>query len=426
MASFLTIHIQYIIPVIVISAVYAAVAVYLLISYCNNRKKNNNDNSALFIKGMLLIVCSIIFSILLSFIPLAAYNVIFKLPCDLGYHLKAAMLKLYVFTGLFYLLYLQKKGVISPVEDGASSSFSSKKRGINRNLYAAMIFCWGVVLSYRTVMFFVAKNTDIERIANVIFVTLPTFIFCFYQARVCYRSKEYIREFKDEGLLLSLYFFALPAMALFGFHLFFFITDGSFFTVFVSFIILFGFQVVMMKAIRKRGKAGAGCSEIPAIKYISEEETDANSCSELEDALLKDAEDIIDAEAIRKRILLLFETQKPYLHSGLKMEQVARSVGTNRNYLSKVINNCWHRNFNQFCNFYRVFFACEMFIRHKVTTLEGMQKISGFETFSSFSTAFNLNVRITPGKWCHMVLKRQEEHERVSAGDYLNLMLNNK
>lgn len=400
MISFLTIHIQHIIPVIVMSAVYAAVTVSLLISYCNNRKKNDKGNSVFFIKELLLIVGSILLSILLSFI--------------LGYHHKTAMLKLYVFSGLFYLLYLQKKGVLSP-------------KGMNRPFYTAMIFCWGVVLSYRTVIFFADENAVAERIANILFITLPTFIFCFYQAKVCYKRKEYIREFKDEGLLISLYFFAVPAMALFGFHLFFFITDGSYFTVCFSFVILFGFQVAMMKAIRIRGKARASmeCSEISAIKYISEEDMDSGSDSRLEDVLVQDV-DIIDAEVIRKKILFLFETQKPYLHSGLKMEQVARSIGTNRNYLSKVINNCWHRNFNQFCNFYRVFFACEMFIGHKVTTLEGMQKISGFETFSSFSSAFNLNVRITPGKWCHLVLKRQEEHKRVSADDYLDLKLNNK
>jgi AraC-like DNA-binding protein len=58
--------------------------------------------------------------------------------------------------------------------------------------------------------------------------------------------------------------------------------------------------------------------------------------------------------AMAKVLIKYFETEQPYLHPELNLTDVSKQIGTNRTYLSNLINNQFEMNFNAFVNQYRV------------------------------------------------------------------------
>lgn len=129
-------------------------------------------------------------------------------------------------------------------------------------------------------------------------------------------------------------------------------------------------------------------------------------------------ERITDDYKIIQRLILYFESEKPYLDSELKMADVSKRIYTNKTYLSRALNHRMSRNFNQFVNYYRVREACAMYIDNPLIKITELCDKSGFKNVSSFSNAFNLNVRYTPAEWCKEVRRKLQNNENVSIKDY--------
>lgn len=129
-------------------------------------------------------------------------------------------------------------------------------------------------------------------------------------------------------------------------------------------------------------------------------------------------ERITDDYKIIQRLILYFESEKPYLDSELKMADVSKHIYTNKTYLSRALNHRMSRNFNQFVNYYRVREACAMYIENPLIKITELCDKSGFKNVSSFSNAFNLNVRYTPAEWCKEVRRKLQNNENVSIKDY--------
>jgi len=122
---------------------------------------------------------------------------------------------------------------------------------------------------------------------------------------------------------------------------------------------------------------------------------------------------------IAERLFQLFDKEKPYLDPKLKLSELASSLGTNRNYLSKTINDYLQINFNQLCNYFRVREACASFLDN--TGLENAKwiKKSGFGSYSSFSSCFSNFTGISPSRWKKEVIQRLMREEAVSVDDYI-------
>lgn len=93
-----------------------------------------------------------------------------------------------------------------------------------------------------------------------------------------------------------------------------------------------------------------------------------------------------------------FEQDKPYLQRDLKITEIARSLATNRTYVSNAIRNIYDSNFNEFVNSYRVKEATILFADDEsqhITTTEISEKV-GFNTYNSFVKAFKKKYRCTP------------------------------
>ncbi len=95
-----------------------------------------------------------------------------------------------------------------------------------------------------------------------------------------------------------------------------------------------------------------------------------------------------------------FEKKMPYLDPELTLNDVAKSLLTNKVYLSRAINEFTGQNFCQFVNFYRIKYAMRLFIGNNSYKISDLAFRSGFHTERSFAMAFRLYMNIPPSQWC--------------------------
>ncbi len=101
-----------------------------------------------------------------------------------------------------------------------------------------------------------------------------------------------------------------------------------------------------------------------------------------------------------ERIVVYFETKKPYLNSSLSINDMVRHLYSNKLYISKAISKFTGRNFCQFVNYYRVMHSVECFRRNQDIRVHEMAEMSGFNSVVSYCMAFRLFMGETPSEWC--------------------------
>ncbi len=89
---------------------------------------------------------------------------------------------------------------------------------------------------------------------------------------------------------------------------------------------------------------------------------------------------------------------KPYYYSRLTIDDVALALNINSKYLSQVINEIYKRNFYSYINNYRINDSKQMLVSGEFGnySMEGIAKTVGFNSKSSFYTAFKNNTGMTP------------------------------
>ncbi len=128
---------------------------------------------------------------------------------------------------------------------------------------------------------------------------------------------------------------------------------------------------------------------------------------------------VSDEVCILFRLVNLFEQEKLYLNPEITVSGVAARIYTNRTYLSRALNQRTSRNFNQFVNYYRIKEICEIFISSPDIKIQQLYEQCGFNTLSSFSSAFRINTGYTPAEWGREVRRKQAKNENVSVKDYI-------
>lgn len=90
--------------------------------------------------------------------------------------------------------------------------------------------------------------------------------------------------------------------------------------------------------------------------------------------------------------------QKPYLNTNCTIDELAKQLNTNRQYLSQAINQTYHKNFNNFINEFRIKEARKMLIDDKNNkyTIEGISKMVGFNSRNTFINSFKKYTGVTP------------------------------
>lgn len=103
---------------------------------------------------------------------------------------------------------------------------------------------------------------------------------------------------------------------------------------------------------------------------------------------------------LKNRLLHYFETEKPYLNSNLKITEVALYLYSNKTYLSRLINDHYNFNFNQFVNGHRIEAAKKLFLQDNQININQLCDQSGFGSMATFTMAFRLYLGKSPAEWC--------------------------
>lgn len=104
---------------------------------------------------------------------------------------------------------------------------------------------------------------------------------------------------------------------------------------------------------------------------------------------------------LKSRLLNLFQAEKSYRLNDLRISTVSELLNTNRTYISKLINDEFGMNFNEFVNNYRIEEAKQLLLSeaNNKYTMEYIAEQAGFGSVASFSRVFKEIEGTTPGKY---------------------------
>ncbi|HKL72541.1 MAG TPA: helix-turn-helix domain-containing protein [Marinilabiliaceae bacterium] len=114
---------------------------------------------------------------------------------------------------------------------------------------------------------------------------------------------------------------------------------------------------------------------------------------------------------LKKQLVSLFEEDKIYIRSDLRIDQVGQILNSNRTYVSKLINEEFNCSFTDFVNNFRIEEAKKLIKSQQphLHTLEYIAEASGFASAGSLIRIFKQFEGTTPGNYRKRELKNQNE-----------------
>ena len=109
------------------------------------------------------------------------------------------------------------------------------------------------------------------------------------------------------------------------------------------------------------------------------------------------------------RLELIFETEKIYLQPEIRITAVADMLHTSKNNVSKAIKMKTGKNFCQLVHSYRVREAMRLYAANPRLTISQLYNSVGFNSKTTFNTAFGRNTGCTPAEWCKNYRKNSEQ-----------------
>ena len=105
-----------------------------------------------------------------------------------------------------------------------------------------------------------------------------------------------------------------------------------------------------------------------------------------------------------QKLLHEFDQKKIYLNSQLNIMDVVEAIGTNRTYISVIINQQYNQNFCSFVNSYRIV-ELELILHEKPDmTNEELAKKGGFGSVNSMKRAVSSKTELSFAKWKEQIL----------------------
>lgn len=117
---------------------------------------------------------------------------------------------------------------------------------------------------------------------------------------------------------------------------------------------------------------------------------------------------------ILHKLLIQFEEEKIYLNSQLNIMDVVQAVGTNRTYISALINQQYNRNFCSFVNDYRLDELERVYTENPDYISEILAECCGFGSVNSMKRAVSSKTGLTFSDW------KQKIQNSTSAVTYDN------
>ena len=109
-------------------------------------------------------------------------------------------------------------------------------------------------------------------------------------------------------------------------------------------------------------------------------------------------------QKIARKLEMEFETKKVYLNSQLNIMDVVELIGTNRTYISMIINQKYNQNFCTFVNGYRIEELKRVIISNSEYTNETLAQSCGFGSLNSMKRAVSSKTGMSFQKWKEKVL----------------------
>jgi AraC-like DNA-binding protein len=101
----------------------------------------------------------------------------------------------------------------------------------------------------------------------------------------------------------------------------------------------------------------------------------------------------------------LFLEKQVFKNHELKIWDLAAMLGTNRTYVSRIINQEYSRNFCSYVNFHRIKFARELMYNQPQLNNEEIAEASGFGSLNSFYRAFKMEIKSSVGEYRSKITK---------------------
>ena len=107
---------------------------------------------------------------------------------------------------------------------------------------------------------------------------------------------------------------------------------------------------------------------------------------------------IENSDNIFEEIKALMQTEKLFTNKDFDLNMLADKLGSNRTYISNIINTKTQDSFVKFINTYRVKEAKKLLIddHNKMLTLDAIGKVAGFSSTSTFNRVFKAETGVTP------------------------------
>lgn len=139
------------------------------------------------------------------------------------------------------------------------------------------------------------------------------------------------------------------------------------------------------------------------IGYIGNKQIPINPTFEkVSSSVIQNQFEIIPADSRKKilhKMLLQFEEEKIYLNSQLNIMDIVQAVGTNRTYISTIINQLYNQNFCSFVNGYRINELENVLLKNPDYTNELLADSCGFGSLNSLKRAIFSKTGLSLSEW---------------------------
>jgi AraC-like DNA-binding protein len=110
-------------------------------------------------------------------------------------------------------------------------------------------------------------------------------------------------------------------------------------------------------------------------------------------------------EEYKKQLVALLRIDKPFLNPQISLADLSEKLSVSTKHLSQIINQSFNKSFFDFINSYRIQEVQQILKESKddkLTVLEAMYQ-AGFNSKSSFNTAFKKETGLTPTEFRQMI-----------------------
>jgi AraC-like DNA-binding protein len=135
---------------------------------------------------------------------------------------------------------------------------------------------------------------------------------------------------------------------------------------------------------------------------------DRDDALESRDEYIVSSESDIRMKYLKENLVLLMKEQKLYTQTDLRISDLSKLLGSNRSYVSGIINHQMNTTFADYVNNYRIEHAKEMLLDfQKPVTMGEIAEHSGFPSESTFYRVFKQKMEMSPKVWRKQQMQKE-------------------